>query len=237
MATHSILQNVNFHDLDFNGICRASALLKFMQNAAQNQLNSNNLGYQHLLNKKRAFILSRITLKFDEPVYEDDAIQATTYPCESSGFSFIRNFELSRNGVRIARGLSVWALIDTDTHNLIKVSDFELGLKTLPSPTDFKIERIRFPQELILAGNYKVAYGDLDRNNHINNTRYPDIYSCFLPLKNKRISSITINYMNEAKFGENLSVYCAETDGAHYIRTVREDGKINSEAEIHLKDI
>ena len=51
------------------------------------------------------------------------------------------------------------------------------------------------------------------------------------------IKSITINYSNEAVIGEKLRVLKAEENGLHYFRTVRSDGKVNSEAEIELCDI
>jgi acyl-ACP thioesterase len=71
----------------------------------------------------------------------------------------------------------------------------------------------------------------------MNNTRYPDMYSNFLPLDKKRIRSITISYMNEAPSGERLTVQRAYSDGSFYFRTLRQDGKINTEAEIQLADI
>jgi acyl-ACP thioesterase len=71
----------------------------------------------------------------------------------------------------------------------------------------------------------------------MNNTRYPDMYSNFLPLDGKRIRSMSIAYMNEAPLGEVLSVEMAENDGFYYFRTVRSDGKINSEAQIELCEI
>ena len=51
------------------------------------------------------------------------------------------------------------------------------------------------------------------------------------------IKSITINYSNEAVIGEKMRVLRAERDGFYYFRTVRGDGKVNSEAEIELCDI
>jgi acyl-ACP thioesterase len=89
------------------------------------------------------------------------------------------------------------------------------------------------------VGTYTVNYGDLDQNCHMNNTRYPDMYSNFLPLDNRRIKTISINYLNEAKRGEKLRVERADgIDGnTFYIRTLCENGKVNSEAEILLTDI
>ena len=88
-----------------------------------------------------------------------------------------------------------------------------------------------------VVGAYNVTYADTDQNNHMNNTRYPDMYSNFLPLSGKRIERITISYMNEAPAGDLLTVQRAEAMGAYYFRTLRSDGKINSEAEIRLTDV
>jgi hypothetical protein len=73
----------------------------------------------------------------------------------------------------------------------------------------------------------------------MNNTRYPDMYSNFLPLEGKRIRTLSINYLNEAPMGERLRVERADgIDGYTYcFRTVREDGKVNTEAEMVLEDI
>ena len=65
------------------------------------------------------------------------------------------------------------------------------------------------------------------------------MYSNFLPLDGKRIRTISINYHNEAPKGARLRVELAEGADAdtYYIRTLREDGKVNSEAEILLENI
>ena len=51
------------------------------------------------------------------------------------------------------------------------------------------------------------------------------------------ISSVSINYLNEARLGERLTVMRAEVGGGYYFRTVLEDGRVNSEAELELCDI
>ena len=71
----------------------------------------------------------------------------------------------------------------------------------------------------------------------MNNTRYPDMYANFLPMRGKRICSVSVNYKKEAPKGETLDVYCSGAGDTAYFRTVRSDGEINSEAEIRLCDI
>ncbi len=228
---------VDVHDVDFNGITRLSSLMRYIQSAAQSQLDSNGMTYDELKKRNRAFILSKIKMEFTEPVRANEPLTAITFPCESHGFSFLRCYALERDGVIIGRAVSVWALIDIESHSLVRVNDFELGLD-LHEPHDMALTRFTLPSCITEVGTYTVNYGDLDQNCHMNNTRYPDMYSNFLPLDGKRIKSISINYNAEAPRGERLRVYRAEgNENTYYIRTVREDGKVNTDAEIVLEDI
>ncbi len=227
---------VDVHDVDFNGVARTSALMRYIQTAAQNQLTENGMSYDHLKERKRAFLLSRIKMEFFETIRAYQPLTAISFPCHSRGFSFLRCYELRRDDIIVGQAISMWALIDTDTHSLVKVNDFDLGLD-LYDPLEIPMPRILIPHNIEFAGNYTVNYDDVDQNNHMNNTRYPDMYSNFLNLENKRIQSITINYMNEAPAKDTLKVEKAKLNGLYYFRTTRSDGKVNTEAEIKLCDI
>ena len=227
---------VDIHDVDFNGVARASSLMKYIQSAAECQLTEGGLSYGELRKRERAFILSRIKMEFTENVGAYEPLVALTFPCTSRGYSFLRCYELESDGEVVARAISVWALIDTESRALVRVNDFNLGLPTLPQ-NGLILSAMKLPAALMDIGGYGVHYGDVDQNRHMNNTKYPDMYSNFLPLANKMIRSITINYSNEAQIGEKLRVQRAEAEGYYYFRTVRSDGKVNSEAQIELCDI
>ncbi len=227
---------VDVHEVDYNGVARASALMRYIQTAAQSQLTENGLSYDELRRRNKAFILSRIKLEFPENLYAYDKLKAQTFACHSHGFTFLRCYRLLKGDRIVGKGVSAWALVDTEKHSLIKVNDFDLGLETY-TPLDLSLTRVVMPDELLTIGKYHVNYGDLDQNKHMNNTKYPDMYSNYLPLDGKRIDSITISFLNEAPHGEILSVLRGYENGNYYFRTLRRDGKINSEAEIHLSDI
>jgi len=227
---------VDIHDVDFNGVARTSALMKYIQSAAQTQLTESGMSYDQLRAKNRAFILSRIKMEFTDTIRAYEPLTAITFPCNSRGYSFLRCYKLKKDGVTVGRAASVWALIDTDTHALVRVNDFDLGLDTY-DPLDLPLSRIVIPSNIEKIGEYTVTYGDTDQNRHMNNTRYPDMYSHFLPLDGRRIESITVSYLNEAPFGDKLTVERAVADGLYYFRTVRSDGKINTEAEIKLCEL
>lgn len=227
---------VDVHDVDYNGIAKTSSIMKYIQTAAQYQLTESGMSYDSLKKNNRAFILSRVKLEVLRPLRAYAPLTAITYPCESRGYSFLRCYALESDGEIVARAISVWALIDTESHALVRVNDFDLGLPTLPK-NDLVLAQMKLPSNLIDVGGYGVHYGDVDQNRHMNNTKYPDMYSNFLPLQGKMIRSITINYSSEAQLGEKLRVQRGEEGGIIYFRTVRGDGRINSEAQIELCNI
>lgn len=236
MQGYSRRLEVDVHDVDYNGVAKASSLFRYIQSTAQLQLTSGGLSYDELKRHGRAFLLSRIKVEFLDKVEAYDTLEATTFPCHSHGYTFLRCYTLHRGDKLIARAISVWALVDINNRSLVKVDDFELNLTTY-EPLELDLGRFRIPATVREVGKYTVRYGCLDQNRHMNNTVYPDLYSDYLPLDGRRISSIAINYQNEAPAGELLSVQMTEENGIYYFRTVRGDGKINTEAQITLAEI
>ena len=227
---------VDVHDVDFNGVAKTSSIMKYIQSAAQSQLTANGMSYDNLKAAKRAFIISRFKLEILRPLSAHTPLTAITYPCESRGYSFLRCYALECDGEIVAKAISVWALVDTESRALVKVRDFELGLETLPQ-NELILCAMKLPAMMTDICGYGVHYGDVDQNMHMNNTKYPNMYSNFLPLNGKMIRSIAINYSAEAQIGDKLRVQRGEADGYYYFRTVRSDGRVNSEAQIKLCDI
>lgn len=228
--------SVDVHDVDFNGVARASSLMRYMQTAAQSQLSSIGLSYDQLRERGRAFILSRMKMEFYEPVRTYEPLTAISYPCESRAFSFLRCYALERDGVTVGRAASIWALVDTESRSLVPVSGFDLDLELLPH-NDMSLDRIVMPKSATEVGSYTVGYADTDQNRHMNNTRYPDMFASFLPLEGRRIRTLSIQYVNEAPMGERLTVFTAEENGVYYIKTLLSDGRVNSLATAELVEI
>ena len=227
---------VDVHDVDYNGVAKASSLMKYMQTAAQSQLTSIGLSYDQLKERGRAFLLSRIKMEFYEPVHTYEPLTAISYPCESRAYSFLRCYALERDGVVVGRAASIWALVDIESRALVPVSGFDMDLELLPH-NDMSIDRIVMPKSITEVGTYTVNYADTDQNRHMNNTHYPDMYANFLPLDGRRVRSMSIQYVGEAPMGERLTVHRAYEDGVFYLKTVRADGKVNTLATVELTDI
>ena len=232
---------VNANDVDYNNIVSASNVLRFMQDAAFSAMKEDGLSYNELFERGYAFILSRTRMSLYAPIYSHEKLEVQTWACESRGVQFNRCYRILRDGAIVAEAVSVWALYGTCDKRLHRVTEFDLGYRTddmieLDLPARFKIPD---DVEMRLVGERTVEYADIDLNGHMNNTRYPDVLCGYIPedMRGQRVISIGISFLSEAPLGETLKIYSGTSDGVHYIRTIRENGSVNVEAEILTESI
>ena len=234
-----------WHDTDANGILRPSAVLVYMQETANHQCRAYDMDLD-ILHRERGlgFLLSRIQMRFYAPIYAYEDIEVRTWCPPSRGLSFHRCFAIFRGEEKVAEALSVWALMDLHTRKLVRTSDFEGEFPTGDMPDEAALpSRVRIPSVFPMedVGNRRIAYSDLDYNNHMNNTKYPDMVCDFLPnMAGKRVSSMALSYLREAVYGDTLTVRRAAVEGnphAYLLRTARPDGTVCLEASVTLEEI
>ena len=218
---------------DADGVLKAAALLRYMQEAAANAMIADGPSYDELASRGLIFVISRISMSIYADIYANDEIEVETWATESVRASFNRAYRVLRDGAVVAEAVSVWALYDTGRRRLVRVGEVELAYREDEPPELDIPHKLHLPEGMKLIGERRVGYSDIDRNRHMNNTVYVDmICDCVFRREIGRISRINISYNNEAPFGEELKVYTAHDDDVHYVRTIREDGKVNIEAEV-----
>ncbi len=240
---------VYLHMTDKNGRCHAGDLLRLMQDCATLQLEHLGPTMAEMRDAQRVFVLTRISLDIRHPFAPYEELRAQTWPCSSSrGAVFDRDFLLhTKNGGEeisdaAVVGASQWALLDIAHGRLLRVDDMEI-----PFARDEKVQtsiplRFRIPKEipLVCGGERTVRFTDIDRNGHMNNTRYADLFCDYLPQisEDLMITAFAISFQKEAKLGDVLRVMYTEApdeNGLLYVRTVRiSDDAVNMEAAIRL---
>ncbi len=230
---------ISSHDCDSSGKVRPSLILRYMQETANLQLRALGPTTDELIRDDRAFILSRINMSIYANLHAYDNITVSSWACESRGVSFNRCYQIRKSGELIAEAASVWGLIGISDKKIYRVEDVILGFDA-DEPLEIDApKRVRIPRDisLSLVGERPVVYSDLDINQHMNNTNYPDMLCDFITdAVNKQILNISISFAGEAKLGETLKVYTNHNDGQYYFRTVRSDGAVNVEAIIMVDD-
>lgn len=231
---------VNSNDTDMNGIVGAGAMLRYMQDAANWQMETQGPSYDELLDSGNAFVITRLALSLYAPLRTHEPITAQSWAVASRGVIYNRCYRVLRGEDIVAEAVSAWALINTETRRPRRVGEIPLNYSE-----DEMLEldlplRMKIPPEisLNLVGERTIQYADADRNFHLNNTRYPDMFCSFLPtMAHKRVISFNINFLSEALLGETEKIYLGTDDDTYYFRSVRPSGAVNAEAEILLEDL
>lgn len=211
------------YDVIFNKTHKPSAIYKYFQQIATEDLDTFGLDSKALLDKGMAFVLARMKTVFHKPLFCYEKLNLSSCHRRTKGVSFIRDYILSRDGEVVSETSSYWVLIDIATRRICRPS--VLPLENAPNELcSFEIDdRFTFPENVETSFfDYTVVFGDIDENNHMNNTRYPDI--CLDAIngleENEFASEIRIDYLNEARISEELSLEYTNTpvNGKYYFR-------------------
>ena len=233
---------VSIHEIDINGNLYPSVLLTLMQEAAHGQFDEAGNNIKTMRTEKNLGLwVTRIAISVYDKIGEDDVVCARSSPTnDSRGLMFNRCYQLVRGDEVVAEAISVWTLLDTKEMKPIRFSDTDFGMP-FEDPIEISAPaRFPFPRdmELLEAGRHKVRYSDIDYNQHLTNTRYPNLICDMLPsLEGKRVSEFSISFVNQAETGEDLAFLVGEADGAYYVRSLRSDGKVNVEARVKLENL
>ncbi len=223
------------HDADAEGVLRPAPLLRYMQTAANLQLETYGPKSSELLENGRAFILSRIAIDFLSPVHSYDPLTVMTWPCESRGYSFQRCHKIENKGETVAQALSLWALMDIHAHRPLRVDAQPLNFTTEEAFLPKTPLRFTLPKEMTVIGTHTVSYSDTDRNRHMNNTRYLDMLTDALAPTDIIFTGVSIAYLHEAPFGTEVTILSAKENDKIYFKTLLPDGSVNVEACFHIQ--
>ena len=238
---------VQWYDTDASRIVRPSIMMVYMMETASMQCEKYGFGLDKLRDEKAlGFVLGSIQANFKKPLYAYDQITVRTWCRESRGYSFMRYFEIVRDGEIVAEASSTWALLDINARTMIRGDESYDGFFPIDEPLDAKSlpRRARASKaKLERVGTRRIVYSDIDYNMHMNNTRYPDMICDFLPdMAGKRLSKMSLNYVREAPLGAELTVMrhspdTADATGEFEVRTLDAKGNTCLEAIVEVQNI
>ena len=237
---YSVKYRLTSLDIAPSGAVRPGALLRYFQEAVNLQMRDNPPSSEDLFENGQAFILISTGMKIYTDLSLYDEIEVVTWANTSQGVKFVRSAQIFRDGVLAVDIVTVWALRDIKENKFIRVKDAVLGIGTLDELPEIGVpEKLKLTEcEMEKLGEKTVFYSDIDRNDHMNNTRYIDMICDFLPdVQNKKTVSFTVNYVTESKLGEKLDIYHKNIDGLDYFCAIKEDGKHSLDVVMTLEKI
>ncbi|MEE0927892.1 MAG: thioesterase [Acutalibacteraceae bacterium] len=237
---------VTAHDIDTNCFATPTSTVKYMMEAVDRNMLCCGPTYQELMEKGLSFIVSRTAVEVLRPLKEYEQLTVSTWATPSKNVSFPRSYEIRSGGEVVAKGLAIWALVDLKEHKLVKGTDFSVDNYGTGDAIELGIpSRFKLPSDISFTkcGEKKVLYSDIDRNFHMNNTKYFDMMFDYIPERERIfMSSCLINYVGEAPFGKTIDIYISEPvleengEKIYYFKT-EIDGNINIQAKAGVRYI
>ncbi len=233
---------IKWHDTDANRRVTPTRLLMYMEETSNAHLTSAGLGLDELRDARGlAFLVSRINVRMYAPLYIDDEIDVETWVCESRGLSFVRCYRVLKREEVVAEAYSVWALMDLCEGRLLPATAFPYEIEPEESLGKEHSARLRMPPmgQMVLAGERRIVYSDIDYNQHMNNTHYPNMLCDFTPeIEKKRVVGYMLSFVHEAAYGQTLNIYRAKGEnGAYFFRAINEDGQTCLEAMLMTEEM
>ncbi len=210
----------------------ASVLIGDLQEAAEKGSGKAGYGTDFLKQNNICWIILRMRLKFDSLPSWNESFKIKTWFTGLDKISYGRDFEiLDSNGHQIGKATSIWILADWNTHRPV-IARKRPELPEDNSAIDYKIfgencPKLVFPDKADIAKAtdkpviLKYAdFSELDRNRHVNNSRYTAwVYDALFKdgVDVSRINEITINYNSEVKAGEKVELYITGQDDQYSV--------------------
>ena len=206
----------------------ASVLIGDLQEAAEQSSYSLGYGTDFLKENNICWIILRMKIEIDRLPKWHETFKIRTWATGLEKIYYGREFEVyDSEGNRIGKATSAWILADWNTHRpVIAGKRPELPPAKVQSPElvfGKGCPKIAFPDKQDIASDSDkpviIKYADfteLDRNRHVNNSRYTAWAYDALFKSGYDVTSvreISINYNSEVKQGEKVELYISDKDG------------------------
>ena len=187
---------------------KLSQLLTIGQEVAGKHSELLDLSYDFLASKGLFWAVTRHRVEITRLPTIGETIRVETWPMPPTKVAFPRSIiAYDEAGKEIFRSISLWVLMDLEKRSMIVPGKSGIAL-----PGTLRGDELTAPGSLAyhLMGSResrRVRYTDLDRNGHMNNTRYLEWVDDLLPSDFHRDHSpkaFTVCYLNESREGDTL---------------------------------
>lgn len=176
-------------------------------------------GYDVLISRNQAWVLIRAMMQVSRQPVWGERIILRTWPKSIEGVVAFRDFQIldmTRNV--LMAGSTAWTLMSLDNRKPVRLigKEYELGELSAYHAINQKPEKIAWPSTLLAVHKTTAKFGQLDMNNHVNNSRYIEWVMNELPIEvlmEKRITEVEVNFISEVKHLDELQVLIPETFG------------------------
>ena len=197
--------------VDCYGRLKPSMILFFAQEIAGRHCVQLEVDYDTLEKKRLFWAVTRHKVQITRLPMRGETIRIETWPMPTTRVAYPRSMvAYDANGNELFRSISLWVLMDLDTRSMILPGKSGISVvgtlrgNELSSPLGLMAKPLNNHRQRT------VSFTDLDRNGHMNNTRYLDWIYDLLPSdfhRSHSVHELTACYMSESREGQTLALH------------------------------
>lgn len=216
------------YECDCFGRMKPSALLGVMQEMAGQQCTELHMSWEELAAKGMFWAIIRQHIQITRMPRAYETITIETWPGVTSRTAYPRStIGYDESGNELFRSMSLWVLMDLNNRSMILPGKSGISVPGHVRGNELPLPKSLAPMHLSSSVVRQVGYTQLDRNGHMNNTRYLDWVQDLLPSAFHRdhpMKEFTISYLHEAREGDSITLgYELTADGQLHVDASRAD--------------
>ena len=196
--------------VDRYGRLKPSTILYFAQEVAGQHCTELALDYDTLARRRLFWAVTRHRVQVTRLPMRGETVHIETWPMPTTRVAYPRSMvAYDTDGNECFRSISLWVLMDLDTRNMILPGKSGIVVSGTLRGTELALPNGLVPKPMTNGHSRDVCFTDLDRNGHMNNTKYMDWIDDLLPSafhEEHPVKEFTVCYHSEAREGQNLAL-------------------------------
>jgi len=219
--------------VDCFGRLKPSMILYYVQEVAGRHFDELAMDYDALAEKGMIWAIIRQKVQITRIPKRGETVRVETWPMPTTRVAYPRSVvAYDESGNEVFRSISIWVLMDIHSRSMILPGKSGISVAGTLRGNELAAPNALPAKQLVNHRTRAVSFTDLDRNAHMNNTRYLDWIDDLIPSAFHRehdLKEFTVCYMSEAREGQTLSMQWGFLeDGAlqvdaHRIREEKEE--------------
>jgi acyl-ACP thioesterase len=196
--------------VDCFGRLKPSMMLLYAQEVAGHHSDLLSVSYDFLAEKGLFWAVIRNRVRITRLPLEGETITLETWPMPTTRTAYPRALVIrDKDGNELLRLISLWVLMDLNTRAMILPGKSGVEVTGTLRGTELSTPRAIATRTMEQSMERTVLFSDVDRNGHMNNTRYLDWVMDLLPSafhEGHSLRELTVCYMTESREGQTLDL-------------------------------
>ena len=212
-------QNYEIKDnmVDCFGNLRPGQILFIAQDMGTRHCQELSLSYDVLASHRLFWAVTRHRVQITRLPKSGETIRVETWAMPTTRVAYPRSVvAYDEKGQELFRSITLWVLMNMDTRAMIQPG--QSGIEVVGTDRGLELASPKgiVPRDMVNSSPRRVCFTDLDRNGHMNNTRYMEWVEDLFPSRFHRehkLKEFTVCYLAECREGQTLDMHYEIMEG------------------------